>query len=102
MKADAKNSDTGVAKQARRNKKGPSETHGQSRKRTQKSPEIAETEEAHALLEEQLHGLYWWIFNAYKLRGFIQEQGRHRLGVQDRKAPADGGQQAGPANPAGI
>jgi hypothetical protein len=38
-------------------------------------PGIRETEEAHALLEEQLGSLYWWAFNAFKMRGFIRAQG---------------------------
>jgi hypothetical protein len=33
---------------------------------------IRETEEARALLEDQLHGLYWWIFNAFRIKGFIR------------------------------
>jgi hypothetical protein len=33
---------------------------------------IRETEEARALLEEQLHSLYWWAFNAFKMKGFIR------------------------------
>jgi len=37
---------------------------------------IRETEEARALLEEQLHRLYWWVFNACKMKGFIRAKGR--------------------------
>jgi len=33
---------------------------------------IRETEEARALLQEQLHSLYWWVFNACKMKGFIR------------------------------
>ena len=40
---------------------------------------IREVEEARSLLEEQLHSLYWWVFNAYKMRGFIRAKGMDRL-----------------------
>jgi hypothetical protein len=33
---------------------------------------IRETEDARALLQDQLHSLYWWIFNACRIRGFIR------------------------------
>ena len=33
---------------------------------------IRETEEARALLQDQLHSLYWWVFNACKMKGFIR------------------------------
>jgi hypothetical protein len=36
---------------------------------------IRETEEARALLEKQLHSLYWWVFNACKMKGFIRAKG---------------------------
>jgi hypothetical protein len=31
------------------------------------------------LLENQLHGLYWWVFNAFKMRGFIRAKALHEL-----------------------
>ena len=39
---------------------------------------IRETEEARALLEDQLHSLYWWVFNACKMKGFIRAKGLHQ------------------------
>jgi len=33
---------------------------------------IRETEEARVLLESQLRSLYWWVFNACKMKGFIR------------------------------
>ena len=33
---------------------------------------IRETDEARALLQNQLHNLYWWVFNACKMKGFIR------------------------------
>jgi hypothetical protein len=33
---------------------------------------IRGAEEARALLEDQLHSLYWWVFNAFKMKGFIR------------------------------
>jgi len=41
-------------------------------KRTGGGSGIRETEEARALLENQLHRLYWWIFNACRIKGFIR------------------------------
>ena len=40
---------------------------------------IRETEEARALLERQLHGLYWWVFNAFKMKGFIRAKALDEL-----------------------
>src|SRR5213593_3533485 len=40
---------------------------------------IRETEEARALLERQLHSLYWWVFNACKMRGFIRAKALEKL-----------------------
>jgi len=37
-----------------------------------RSSGIRETEEARALLENQLGSLYWWVFNACKMKGFIR------------------------------
>ena len=39
---------------------------------------IRETEEARALLEDQLYSLYWWVFNACKMKGFIRAKGLHQ------------------------
>jgi len=47
-----------------------------SRKNAQDRPGqgsgIRETKEARALLEDQLSSLYWWVFNAFKMKGFIR------------------------------
>src|SRR5947199_10389056 len=43
-----------------------------------RSSAIRETEEARALLENQLHSLYWWVFNACKMKGFIRAKGLHQ------------------------
>jgi hypothetical protein len=41
-------------------------------KKTRHSSGIREVEETRALLEKQLHGLYWWVFNACRIKGFIR------------------------------
>jgi hypothetical protein len=46
---------------------------------------IRETEEARALLENQLHSLYWWVFNAFKMRGFTRAKALDEL-----QRPANG------------
>jgi hypothetical protein len=35
------------------------------------------------LLEDQLHSLYWWVFNACKMKGFIRAKELH-LTVESR------------------
>ena len=49
--------------------------------------EIREAEEARALLEEQLGSLYWWVFNAFKMKGFIRAKALDEL--QRRSATGD-------------
>jgi hypothetical protein len=48
---------------------------------------IREPEEARALLENQLHSLYWWVFNACKMKGFIRAKALDEL--QRRSATGD-------------
>ncbi len=53
-----------------------------------RSSAIRETEEARALLENQLGSLYWWVFNACKMKGFIRakalyEAAERRLNAGD-------------------
>jgi hypothetical protein len=48
-------------------------------KASARGPQIRETEEARALLEDQLHSLYWWAFNACKMKGFIRAKGFDEL-----------------------
>jgi hypothetical protein len=40
---------------------------------------IREAEEARALLEDQLGSLYWWVFNAFKMKGFIRAKALDEL-----------------------
>ena len=48
---------------------------------------IRQAEEARALLENQLHSLYWWVFNACKMKGFIRAKALDEL--QRRSASGD-------------
>src|SRR5213075_1021395 len=53
---------------------------------------IREAEEARALLEHQLHSLYWWVFNAFKMKGFIRAKaldGLQRVGRPDSATYAE-------------
>src|SRR5438552_16015472 len=58
-------------------KKAPSVSNKTPRraKHGRRASGIRETEEARALLEDQMHGLYWWIFNAFRIKGFIRAKG---------------------------
>ena len=47
---------------------------------------IRETEEARALLADQLNSLYWWVFNAFKMKGFIRAKALDEL----QRADANG------------
>jgi hypothetical protein len=49
------------------------------RNRAKRSSGIRETEEARALLEDQLSSLYWWVFNAFKMKGFIRAKALDEL-----------------------
>jgi hypothetical protein len=84
--ASDKPSKRGIAKHSR--EKGPhSKKLASSRnvvkraatKSRQEGSGIRETEEARALLEDQLHSLYWWVFNACKMKGFIRAKGLDEL-----------------------
>ena len=33
---------------------------------------IREAEQARVLLQDQLHRLYWWVFNACRIKGFLR------------------------------
>jgi len=48
-------------------------------KKSNQGSGIREAEEARALLEDQLHSLYWWVFNAFKMKGFIQAKTLDKL-----------------------
>jgi len=55
-----------------------SKKSGRDKKKfTEGNAGIRETEEARALLQDQLHSLYWWVFNACKMKGFIRAKGLH-------------------------
>jgi hypothetical protein len=71
----------GPGKQIRKAKKFG--THTKKRTQHPKAPVrgsgIREAEEARALLEDQLHNLYWWVFNAFKMKGFIRAKALQEL-----------------------
>jgi hypothetical protein len=48
-------------------------------KKSNQGSGIREAEEARALLEDQLHSLYWWVFNAFKMKGFIRAKALDEL-----------------------
>jgi hypothetical protein len=48
-------------------------------KKSDQGSGIREAEEARALLEDQLHSLYWWVFNAFKMKGFIGAKALDKL-----------------------
>jgi len=57
-----------------------------------RNSDIRETEEARALLERQLHSLYWWVFNAFKMKGLIRAKaldGLQRVGGPDSATHAE-------------
>lgn len=41
-------------------------------KKSRRASRIREKGEARVLLEKQLHSLYWWVFNAAKIKGFLR------------------------------
>jgi hypothetical protein len=47
--------------------------------RTGRGSGIRESEEARALLEDELSSLYWWVFNAFKMKGFIRAKALDEL-----------------------
>ena len=49
------------------------------RNRAKRGSGIREVEEARALLEDQLSSLYWWVFNAFKMKGFIRAKAMDEL-----------------------
>jgi hypothetical protein len=59
-----------------------------SAKKSDQGSGIREAEEARALLEDQLHSLYWWVFNASKMKGFIRAKALDEL--QRSTAAGDG------------
>jgi hypothetical protein len=62
--------------------------------------DIREVEEARALLEDQLHSLYWWVFNAFKMKGFIRAKALDELqGADANRKKGHSGQDADRAIP---
>lgn len=45
--------------------------------------EIRETEAATRLLERQLHSLYWWLFNASRIKGFLRAKQLDETGGEE-------------------
>jgi hypothetical protein len=68
----------------RRAQKPASKRTKRARRMSDGGSGIRETEEARAMLEGQLHSLYWWVFNAFKMKGFIQAKA---LGELERGGP---------------
>jgi hypothetical protein len=61
-------------------------------KKSDQGSGIREVEEARALLENQLHSLYWWVFNACKMKGFIRAKALdelHRAGGKGSETRAE-------------
>jgi hypothetical protein len=50
---------------------------------------IRESDEARALLEEDLNRLYWWVFNASRMKGFIWAKGLHEAAERQLNASRD-------------
>jgi hypothetical protein len=48
---------------------------------------IRETDEARALLQDQLHSLYWWVFNACRIKGFLRAKQLDELPPEQRSNP---------------
>ena len=72
-----------AAKPRRKSKKHASSGNKDRRlaaaKRSNRGSGIRETEEARALLKDQLNQLYWWVFNAFKMKGFIRAKALDEL-----------------------
>jgi hypothetical protein len=52
-------------------------------------PAVRETEEARKLLQDQLHSLYWWVFNACRIKGFLRAKKLDELPPEQPNTPAD-------------
>src|SRR5436305_13292236 len=48
-------------------------------KKSSQGSGIREAEEARALLEDQLHSLYWWVAYAFKQKGYIRSKALDKL-----------------------
>jgi hypothetical protein len=66
-------------KPARKNKESSNMIGSRAAKKSDGGSGIRETEEARALLTDQLNSLYWWVFNAFKMKGFIRAKALDEL-----------------------
>src|SRR5207247_2705769 len=66
-------------KPARKNKESSNMIGSRVAKKSDGGSGIRETEEARALLADQLNSLYWWVFNAFKMKGFIRAKALDEL-----------------------
>jgi hypothetical protein len=48
----------------------------------QPAEHIREVEETRALLEKQLHSVYWWVFNACRIKGFLRAKHLNELDTE--------------------
>ena len=80
---NARNTTTTAAEPTQRMSKAARKRARTSRKVTRRVADVGsgirETKEARALLENQLSSLYWWVFNAFKMKGFIRAKGLDEL-----------------------
>ena len=77
---DVRQSGAGPDAPAKRQIRKRSKKPGRDKKKLPEGKSgIRETEEARALLEDQLYSLYWWVFNAFKMKGFIRAKALDRL-----------------------
>ena len=68
-----------AAQNTKKSASGDAKVEQLVRKKSDQASGIRETEEARALLEDQLHSLYWWVFNACKMKGFIRAKALDEL-----------------------
>ena len=59
---------------------------------------IRQAQETRTLLEQHLHNLYWWVFNAHKIRGFVQAKRSNQRVGEDSEIRVDPRQFGGPAD----
>ena len=52
-----------------------------------RSASIRETDEARTLLQDQLHSLYWWVFNACRIKGFLRAKQLDELPPEQQSNP---------------
>jgi hypothetical protein len=75
----------------RSKKSGPAKPSPDRKAQGKKARRVAgvrETEEARALLEKQLHSLYWWVFQACRMKGFIRAKAMDELSAEKKAVVA--------------